>query len=469
MMKYKAMRKIGNNGFLIIIYAVIFSLVVLIPQYSNVFFLVLVVANAFFLCTSSENKASVLLSSLLIGSELFAVLNIVGYIFISAMRDKINVGIKSVKRIDFALFMVITASAFVNAIYSNGIWSFLFSVLYIVLLVVTYKFSNIDFEKYNIVGLIKAFVIIEFIVTLMIAIKYKRIIPGDLFGGSLMNAHYFANWLILTLFVILNVKKDGELIVSVLYRNIIYIVLILIMIFLASANAVTISAFVSVILYFVFTSLRKKTNNDLFWLIVFSYIGMYLVLYIFNIDIIRNFITSKFSTMSPYIYDYGWNYKFSYLYGTFYDSLYSGRVIFGYGLGQYGSRFANAFAYNVMWRSDNSVNKLIENFFEPHCIPEYYKYISFYDKSFVEGILWRSAVLSYPFSSFVALIGELGIVGVCVVAKWINQIFGKCKCKIIIYYFLIVCVFDIFFDDYQCVLALIVYMAMVGKGKLKEE
>ena len=33
--------------------------------------------------------------------------------------------------------------------------------------------------------------------------------------------------------------------------------------------------------------------------------------------------------------------------------------------------------------------------------------------------------MSYPFSSFIALIGETGVVGVIAVASWINKVFRK--------------------------------------------
>lgn len=162
--------------------------------------------------------------------------------------------------------------------------------------------------------------------------------------------------------------------------------------------------------------------------------------------------------MATYLYLDGWNGKFNYIRGTFLNELQGIRFFTGYGLGQYGSRIANLFAYDVMWRTDNGVNNLIAAFFAPHHIPEYVKYIEFYDEYFVSQIGWRSAVLSYPFNSFTALLAETGIIGVILSAGVINSYARKSYCSIIAYYFLAANFFDLYFDNYPCVALIIVIL-----------
>lgn len=419
----------------------------------------IVLVNAMMLFISPKNKDWVIFSSALIGNEMIALVNVGVFILGYSLRQPVKIG--KIKRGTFFCIAVIVCSGLISSIENSTTWNLIIYLVYLCVLAFTYKFSKLDLSSEKLVAIIKFFVTTEFICTLIIMVRINRIVPGDPFGGTIFNAHYFANWLVLSLFALINlsVKYDRNTLFQAVYKNIIYVFMMFFMIYMAEAKTVVVAVVISVILYILINPYKRSDRNDLFWLVIVAYIGFACILKILQLEPVKIFLSERSSVLRIYVYSYGWNYKFEYFYGTFFDSLKGIRGLTGYGLGQYGSRIANAFAYKTMWRADNIMNSIISSVFEARCIPEYARYISFYTSEFVKNIRGRSAVLSYPFSSFISLIAETGVVGVGLAAYWINKTFKNCNCKILIYYFLVVCAFDIFFDDYLCVLPLILYIA----------
>lgn len=319
-------------------------------------------------------------------------------------------------------------------------------------------------DYFEVKSILRKLLILQIIITVEIAIKCHSLIPGDIFGGTIMNAHFFSNWLILILFVYIHVSKKIR---DISIIDVGYLISIIIMIILASANAVVVAAISAILIYVILKYKRLSDKNDLFWMICLIYLFFIIALRILQAPQIKNIIQNKSTYLNMYLYTSGWNYKFRYFYGTIFDSLKGIRLFTGYGLGQYGSRVANAFAYDVMWRASNGINNFIATVFPSSYVPQFARYISFYTEDFVNSILWRSAVMSYPFSSFIALLAETGVIGVILVARWLNEKFKYMECKIIIYYFLIVCIFDIFFDDYQCILPLIIFLRLLNRNNKK--
>lgn len=448
-----------NKAF--IIYLLVFSLVAYVPKYSSILFTVLTIFNAILL-TKNKNIGYVVLSITLIGNEMFAIINIILYIFVIVAKDAYHVAVwngKLKKSVLLPIAFVLGVSLISSVIYATW-WNVVFYILYLILLLVTYSYCKVDIEKQDALKIIRNFILIEFIATILLALRTGRVTPGDIFGGSLLNAHFFANWLFLSLFALLVIQKDVPWIKRIKVDGI-YIVFIFLMIYLASAITVFVAACVACVLYVALYPLNRRKGPDLLILILGTYAAIFFVMGILYLEPVKAYLSSMSHFLDLYLYSSGWNYKLEYFYGTLFRELKGIRLFTGFGLGQYGSRFANLFAYDVMWRGDNVINKLVSSLFESHYLPQYAKYISFYDEQFVSLITWRSAVMSYPFSSFIALIAETGLIGVTFVAYLINKTFGSSPGKILIYYFLIVCIFDIFFDDYLCVLTLLVYLALI--------
>ena len=449
-----------NALLLPVVYTTLFSMSVVLPEYSNYVFALIVLVNALTLIMFPNKDIWAVFSSMLIGSELLALVNIFICILFYAINNPVF--LPRVKRSSFIICYLIFVTSLLFAIYNSAIWNFVFSVLYLIILALTYKVIRLKTTVGNVILVIKFFIVLEFICTVIIALRIRMVKPGDLFGGTIYNSNYFANWLILTLFlfVLLNMNFLKKSFLKTVEKNFLYFSMIFIMLYLCSAKSLYIALLLTLVLYFAFKYLFIVQKNELFWFLVLLYVGFAVILKILYLEPVEIFLSEKSRFLNIYIYEPGWNYKFEYFRGVFHNELKGIRILFGYGLGQFGSRFANAFAYETMWRNDNFINNFISSNFSPKCLPQYAQYVSFYTKQFIDGIMWRSAIISYPFSSFITLVAETGVIGVSLVSYWLNKTFNNSKCKILLYYFLIACIFDIFFDNYQCILPVLLYVSV---------
>lgn len=92
-------------------------------------------------------------------------------------------------------------------------------------------------------------------------------------------------------------------------------------------------------------------------------------------------------------------------------------------------------------------------------IPEYIPYASAYNADVVSRIQWLSAVLTYPFSSLVALLGETGLLGVGLVGLMLCRLrLGSCS-QALVSLFIGACITDLYFDHIQVVGLLIMVIA----------
>ena len=454
----------GTNV-LFLLYTILYLCEVIVPNYNAVFLAAVTFVNIFAMVSNKKNRIWILFSITIMGSEAFSMANALIYIAIEWLTEPVKVH-RKVRKITVILLAWFTGVALISGLlYSTTINSIVYFI-YLALLYLMYNAIDIDVDSSTLKHIVRSFFLLEFASSIAIIVKCHSIVPGDIHGGTILNAHFFSNWLIMGIFAYAYLIKEKN---KISISDIAVFSMAIFMLVMASANAVVISAICAILIYILYKFARHHAKNDLFWMIVLTYAAFSLFLGILYTPQIEQLISTKSNYLKLYLYSDGWNYKFKYFYGTIFDSLKGFRLFTGYGLGQYGSRIANAFAYDYMWRASNGFNSLISHVFSSHCVPEYAKYISFYTKDFVDGILWRSAVMSYPFSSFVALLGEAGLIGVFLVAYWVNKSFRKMKCKIILYYFLVVCIFDIFFDDFQCIFPLIVYINIFNRNYLDKQ
>lgn len=456
-----------------LIYIMLFSLSVAIPSLNSACMIAIVGINFLYIITKNNIELSVL-STMVMGNEMFSLSNalvcIVGLVIIK------RTGIKSrrweVKGSIIFIACLILANSILNGIFNNTLINVIFYVGYLLILFVCYKGYSGVFKLRNSVKAIQQLIIIEAIAT-VIRIEISRTIkPGDYFAGTLNNAHFFGNWLVMTsivLYILYKRRDQFGLSKSIFSKNeiVIYFAAILAMLYLADAKQIVFSFIIAIAVYHFVKIISLRRNNVLFWTIIGMYIGVGLLLWLCCLDPVKNLLSSMIPGYSIHIYQNGFNGRYAFAYGTYFDSLANLRFFFGYGLGQYGSRVANAFAYSEMWRADNFINNFIANNFAPHFVPQFVRYIRYYNSEFVEMIQYYSAVLSYPFSSFIALLGETGIVGTSLVAYLINKEFKRSDAQFLIVYFLSMCVFDIYFDDFQCVIALILYLELFHKNLRK--
>lgn len=167
-----------------------------------------------------------------------------------------------------------------------------------------------------------------------------------------------------------------------------------------------------------------------------------------------------------YFYNKVYSFKYDYFEGTIFKELAGPRVLFGYGIGQYGSRIANMFGYNSMYRDDNSINRLIAEHFEEQILPNYKKYASHYSKEIVDEIRWRSAMLTYPFSSIIAFLAETGMIGLLFMSYIWGRAGNKSKYGFLVTFLFLICIFDVYFD-HICVTTLIVTLLLSDRAHEK--
>lgn len=442
-----------------IIYFLFMLSIVMFTKYQAVFLAALILSNIIILLASKKNQSWVLFSTALIGSEAVALLNMILYIAFNS--DKIKITKIKTSKLTFWWASLIVGISFILALFQSTVWNFMFELLYLTILILTYHFVKNSLAEKQMLYMIKAFIIIEFFITIAISVQINRFRPNDMFYGSMMQAHQFGNWLVLTCFMMLAIifRQNKQHLLKGILKHAGYILMLIVMLYLSEAKAVILSALVAIVFWAIMSINPNPRRNDLFWMIILSYVGIIIFLKILYLEPVRQFLSEHSNTMKLYVYSSGWNYKLEYFRGTLFDSLKDIRFFTGYGLGQYGSRVSNAFAYNVMWRTDNAINNFISSIFSPSYLPEYVRYVSFYSQKFVSSIGLRSATLSYPFNSFITLIAETGLIGVTFFSYWVNREFKMNRCKILIYYFLIVCISDLYFDNYRSIFAMLLYFA----------
>lgn len=437
-----------------IIYYISAILITAFPSLRLITNLVIICFNVYVTILNQKNQGIALLSSFILSNEIYCALNVV---LVLLLNKKIK--LKKQSSEITLLFVLMIVNTYINALIYDAFFNVLFYLIYLILLTVVVLAGENIIDNNAMINTIKNFIIIEFLSVLIIAINYKTVTPGDIFTGTLQSAHWLGNWLMINIMVLIyfyaavikcSLRKSVK-------KNVGYIILGLVTLYLADAKSLVLSLVVGMLLYWIFEFIIKKRNGFIICMCS-VYLLLFLVSNILYTDFMHSFICKVSDLFGQYIYSEGWNGKFLYITGTFTNSLKNLHSLIGYGFGQYGSRVANMFAYNVMWRNDNSINNFVASTFPPHYLEQYAQYVRYYDAYFVSQIGWRSAVLSYPFNSLTSLIGEAGIIGVLSFAYIIEKKIKNSKCRFVAFYFLVACLFDIYFDIFPCVAIVIVML-----------
>ena len=445
-----------SENFLWVVYIVVFGLGGIFPGFSQKIQLCIILFNILVIVINKKSKDIVLLSTFIMGSEVLAILNIIIYCIFNPNK---KFHIPKMKNYQFiTVIVVLSNSVICSVMYGTG-WNLLFEIMYLFILIVTgfvIAADKIDIKR--LIYITKRIIVLEFLTSICIIFRTGSFSAGDLNYGTLRNAHYLGNLLIIIILAMLCIEcRNIYNFTNFVKKDFWYILMIVLMLYLTDSKALDLSLACAVLLYFIVSVVASEKSRCFIFLISLC-MGMLIFVQILYLPEIQRFITRINPVMSVYIYKDGWNAKFSYFNGTFLN-LFSGiRLFTGYGLGQYGSRVANAFAYNVMWRDDNFINNFISSIFSPHYVPQFAEYVSIYTEEFVQQIRWRSAVLSYPFSSLIAFIAEYGFAGFGLLSYMASKMLKDSKCKIIIAYFAVACIFDLYFDNFQCTGIVIFYL-----------
>ncbi len=437
-----------------------FLIVLLVLTNSNYFGFAICFLTAVGLISRTIPIEMALMVSLALGNEMTCIINLsICVVYIAKIR-KLHLSRINASTGFCVLFLLI--SSIVNMLLNGAFWGGVFAIFYYAIVVFLAGMLKGVLDEKKIIDSLKSLLIIEFCASAINAFLVKSFTPGDFNKGSFSNAHYFTLWLICVLTYIFYYYKNMKYCNSInLKKNSLYYFIGLFLIVMSDGKNVVAGFVVALVVYGISYLFSKRNKNRIIISIALIYFGTVFILLFLHIDIVQSFINSKLSNVSLYLYDTRYSYKLQYFEGTIFEELKGFRTIFGYGLGQYGSRFANLLGYEYMYRDNNFINNFIASHFDSYILPNYLKYASVYSHELMQTIRWRSAVLTYPFSSLIAFLAENGIVGLLLLAYLFGKWADKSKYGIIVVFLFSSCIFDIYFDHIG-VLALV--LVLVGGG-----
>lgn len=412
----------------------------------------------------------VFFSSFVLGNELSSFINILAGLFFlhrkKMDRDALGLGhppasiwVVTLLLLAITVINTLALGTFINAITSVVYYCFLGFLLYRLVGV---------YDKKEIRSCIVAYAYCEAILVLETALLYG-FEPGDLHFGSLGNAHYLGVWCGMAIIALYACRDQGSknTDIIVIIRKILPYGLLIFSLYLSDTKAPVLCGIAVVILALIVRRIFKtKTVIPSFLIYIACFMAIVLFL---GTPIAKEALTKDDSSgsgfASTYLYSEYTSLKFDYFYDTVDSLLFEGRIITGYGLGQYGSRIANLYGYSFSHREDSAVNKLVAQLVESRMLDDYKKHASRYTDELVAEIHNYSAISVYPFSSLIALLAEGGVLGIlllCLILKWIHP---NKDAQLILMFFVGCCTLDIYLDHIQLVGFLVLALATLRTGK----
>lgn len=457
--------KVERQHLCVVAYLVLFIFYIYTKQ--SVIMYATCLVTLFVLFSGAVSIEIALIFSLMVGRELACYLNIficILYVLIKKKPSKISFN----KNIMFFV-SVLLFSSLINMIISGALFNTLFGILYYFLVFIVYFLAKGNLDEDKIAYALKLGMLLQFVCGILIILIEKNIKPGDIHCGTFSDANYSVIFLLVSIcYLVKYYRSKGLKFLQIFRKEYVYIIGAMFFIYLGSAKNVLAGFFVAVFVYAIAKIVSKKKSRQIICSIIVLYIALLGGIMIMHSRIINNFLMRVApQELGIYFYDKEYSFKYDYFEGTIFNELAGPRLFFGYGIGQYGSRVANLFGYNSMYREDNAINKFIANNFKETILPNYKKYASKYSKEIASGIQWRSAVLTYPFSSVIAFIAENGVIGLLFVTYIWGKSGNKSKYGFLVTLLFSICIFDVYFD-HICVTALMICLLMSDKRKMKQ-
>ena len=454
--------KIQKKHLIILLYLLIFILYTFAKQSAIMYATCLI--TLFGLFSGLVNIEIAIIFSLMIGNELACYINLfICILYVFAKKKKAKLAYEKNVVIFVAALLL---SSLINMLISGALFNTLFGIIYYLVLFM-FSFSvkgYLDEEKT--VEAVKIGVLSQIICGLLIVVKHKSIMPGDIHCGTFTDANYSVIFLLVSLcYLVKYYYSRGLRIKQLVRKEWLYIIGAVVFVILGSAKNVYVGFVLAVVVYAIAKKATKNKSQQIISSIIILYIALFGGIILIHSPIINSFVMQKApQEIGIYLYDKSYSFKYSYFEGTIFEELAGPRILFGYGIGQYGSRIANMFGYESMYREDSAINRLIADNFEESILPNYRKYVSVYTKEIVDVIQWRSAILTYPFSSIIAFLAETGVIGLFFMSYIWGRAGNKSKYGFLVTFLFSICIFDIYFD-HICVTALIVTLLLSDKNK----
>ena len=412
--------------------------------HTGLFGWIILAFNCTLLCMGRHNEA-VLYSSFLLQNEFVSLINIILWIFL-ARDDKLS-SIKIPKSILW-LVSILMASSFINAALSKTIPNVVIALAYYLFLAMIFRVARNRIDTLHFLRVNRPFIIAEMIISLYLTVTYGAS-PGDAHCGSLGNAHLFGIWCCVSLVVLWQEYRRVGMARGVLF---VYVIALVVMLSQADAKAVLVAGVFGIVVWLVVRrcSVAKNAISATFVILAALLI---LGVGIFNSPAIEHVLTEGTNQISKIARDniYGdtWSLKFRYITGTVEKLVSTPRGLVGYGLGQYGSRFANLCGYEETYREESTINELVAGLIPSNMNKDYAEYASQYNNEMVSQIQWHSAVASYPFSNLVSILAEGGLIGVALVALLLAKMHIAPAGQLVMAFFLGICITDLYLEHVQ--------------------
>ena len=117
---------------------------------------------------------------------------------------------------------------------------------------------------------------------------------------------------------------------------------------------------------------------------------------------------------------------------------------------------------------EDSLAITISKFIPPHVIEPYKEFAEQYNEEYLAFVKDMSAVLSYPFSSIMAIIGELGVIGYLIYLMFFNSIEKYSSNKIYSIFPMIILVLMIFDSYFEMTSIITFFWIIMGASQTKK-
>ncbi|MGD8110911.1 hypothetical protein [Vibrio sp. TRT 17S01] len=265
------------------------------------------------------------------------------------------------------------------------------------------EYDGKKLENTNTLVFIEIIMFIEIGLILFQGIKGVGFQPSDLFIGTLNDAHKIGLLFFIFFFYGCYILKDtpNKLI------GFMVIISALVVEYLSDSKAILLSAAIAVFILLHFCLLFNKKLNSIikFDQLLLLLLVIYTV-FIFVVLFIDNAFQPAYDFFEPYLYGPLTSSKAIMYVRVWNDMLFdhSFEWLFGTGPGTLASRASNMFSADILAKP-NDVLPISSSTWTREYMA------GLYDFEVLDNIRWVSAVLTYPFSGFISLKGELGVVG----------------------------------------------------------
>ncbi|WP_276869666.1 hypothetical protein [Enorma massiliensis] len=420
-----------------------------------------VVLNVIWLLLGKQQVLA-LLSSFLISNELAAYCSVAAWLLLAPKDCGGNSHLK-IDRMSLVLICLILANSVLQSYQLGTLANTIAYFGYIAILAWVGRRAYLTIDKQDLMLAVKSFAAAEAFVSLLIIVRCG-VEPSDAHYGTFGNAHYcglICGVMLLLITCELVSTKRG-----LMTSDTLLCILLTIVIFLADAKAAIGAGVICIGVCLLFWFFNRRSTTSSFPVIgtmVTVLVAMIAASFLLDLPTFRNLVTSQDFPLSQFFNEYvyfdglGTN-KFEYMAGTLSQMTESGQLLCGYGLGDYGSRFANLFGYTYTYRPPGALNDLVATLFDSHMLPEYANYASKYSVEVASVIQWYSAVLSYPFSSVISVVAEIGLIGIVLIMRLIHRARLNLSAQLVLAFFFGACITDLYLDHLQSagVLAIVI-------------